>query len=198
MTKEYWNSRYEENATVYGEKPNRFFQQFIDSRKPGTLLLPADGEGRNALYAASKKWKVDAFDFSDTARAKALKKAADRKLEINYELKRIEDFRAGKKYNAVALIYVHLPEELRRSFHKQVYDSLEPGGFLVFEAFAKEQLHFNSGGPRDAALLYDAPSICGDFPFLHILSCGQREVELDEGPFHRGKASVLQLVGQKI
>lgn len=198
MTQQFWNSRFAENETVYGEKPNRFFQEFIDSHKPGTLLLPAEGEGRNALYAASKKWKVDAFDFSDTARAKALKKAAERKLKLNYFPLSIEEFQADKKYGAVGLIYVHLPESLRKFFHRQVYDSLEPGGFLVLEAFAKEQLLFDSGGPRDADLLYDAPSICSDFPFLHVLSCGQREVELNEGPFHQGKAAVLQLVGQKI
>ena len=38
----------------------------------------------------------------------------------------------------------------------------------------------------------------GDFQHLHILSCGQKEVELNEGSFHIGKAHVLRLIGQKI
>lgn len=54
MKNEFWNERYSANETVYGDKPNKFFKQFIDTHKPGKILLPAEGEGRNALYAASK------------------------------------------------------------------------------------------------------------------------------------------------
>jgi hypothetical protein len=69
---------------------------------------------------------------------------------------------------------------------------------MILEAFAKEQLQFESGGPRDVAMLYDAPSICNDFQFLHLLSCGQKEVILKEGEFHKGKAAVLQMIGQRL
>jgi len=31
-----------------------------------------------------------------------------------------------------------------------------------------------------------------------VLNCGQKEIILDEGPFHTGKAAVLQMVGQKL
>jgi hypothetical protein len=110
----------------------------------------------------------------------------------------LEKFKAEKTYDAVALIYVHLPERARKTFHREVYRSLKSGGFLVFEAFAKEQLRLDSGGPKDPAQLYDAPSICNDFQFLHVLYCAQKEVDLNEGPFHKGKAAVLQLVGQKL
>lgn len=198
MNPAFWNTRYQENETVYGTKPNLFFQRFIDTHKPGTLLLPAEGEGRNALYAAAKGWQVDAFDFSDVAKEKAVSLAAKQKLNINYWVQDLQTFKAEKKYDAVALIYVHLPERLRKAFHRQVYDSLKSGGFLVFEAFAKEQIHHDSGGPKDPALLYDAPSICSDFPFLHLLSCGQKETTLAEGNFHKGKAAVLQMIGQKL
>lgn len=69
---------------------------------------------------------------------------------------------------------------------------------MILEAFAKEQINCTSGGPKDPALLYDAPTICHDFQFLHMLSCGQKEVDLNEGSFHIGKAEVLQMVGQKL
>lgn len=198
MEKQFWNTRYGENDTVYGKAPNESFKQFIDSHKPGTILLPAEGEGRNAVYAASKGWQVDAFDFSETAMEKALLLAKEHEVKINYWVQDVADFKAEKKYTAVGLIYVHLPEFIRKSFHEQAYRSLESGGFLVLEAFAKEQAQFESGGPRDKALLYDAPMICGDFPFLHLLSCGQKEVVLNEGDFHQGRASILRMVGQKL
>jgi len=195
---QFWDERYQQTDHVYGEAPNAFFKAFIDQQKPGTLLLPAEGEGRNALYAASKGWIVEAFDFSPVAREKALRLAVQKGVKIRYDLKDISLFKASKQYDMVALLYVHLPEELRHRFHTEIYKSIKPGGFLVFEAFAKEQLEFSSGGPREAALLYDAPSICRDFPFLHQLSCAQKEVVLDEGPFHQGKAAVLRLTGQRL
>jgi len=198
MMKLFWDQRYAENETVYGWRPNSFFKLFIDMHKPGTLLLPAEGEGRNALYAARKGWQVDAFDFSKIARQKALEKAAMEGVQINYEIRNIEDFTAGKQYDAVGLIFVHLPPNLRQSFHQEIYKSIKPGGFLVLEAFAKEQIHHESGGPRDEALLYDAPMLCDDFKFLHVLNCQQKNLHLNEGDYHKGEAAVLRMVGQRL
>ncbi|HQZ76269.1 MAG TPA: hypothetical protein PLO70_17250, partial [Chitinophagaceae bacterium] len=92
---QFWDQRYAENETVYGNEPNKFFRLFIDQHKPGTLLLPAEGEGRNAVYAASRGWQVDAFDFSQVAKEKALDFARGERVVINYELKNIADFKAG-------------------------------------------------------------------------------------------------------
>jgi SAM-dependent methyltransferase len=198
MNRASWDSRYADNDIVYGHQPNRFFKSFIDGRKPGTILLPAEGEGRNAVYAASKGWQVDAFDFSQQAFKKAMELSTHKNVKINYWVDDIEKFTAKKKYDAVGLIYVHLPKQARRKFHKQVHESIRSGGFLVLEAFAKEQVEYSSGGPKDPSLLYDAPTICQDFPFLHTLFCGQKEITLDEGNFHKGSAAVLQLIGQKL
>ncbi|MBI1341624.1 MAG: methyltransferase domain-containing protein [Terrimonas sp.] len=198
MIKQFWDQRYAESEPVYGLQPNDFFKQFIDTHRPGTLLLPAEGEGRNAIYAAKKGWAVDAFDFSEVARKKALAFAAKENLSIHYSVMDMADFRATKKYDAIGLIYVHLPEAARKKFHQEIYQSLKTGGFLVLEAFAKEQIKLESGGPRDAALLYDAPGLCSDFPFLHILNCQQKNLYLQEGSYHQGEASVLRLLGQHL
>lgn len=198
IMKEFWNKRFSENESVYGIGPNAFFKSFIDHYPAGEILLPAEGEGRNGLYAASKGWKVSAFDFSSEARAKALQRATTSNLHINYELLDLAEFRAGKQYDAVGLIYIHLPEDLRRTFHQQVYESIQPGGFLVLEGFAKEQLQFNSGGPKDAGWLYDIPTLKQDFPYLHLISCEQKELILNEGPFHQGPAAVVRIIGQKV
>ena len=198
MEKQFWNSRYIENDTVYGTAPNKYFKKFVDAHKPGSILLPGEGEGRNAVYAAVKGWRVDAFDFSEVAREKALQLAKEHQVKINYWIQDIGDYKSTEKYDAVGLIYLHLPPFVRKSFHEQAYQSLAPGGFLVLEAFASEQAQYESGGPRERTLLYDAPMICEDFPFLHLLSCGQQEIDLDEGDYHKGKAAVLRMVGQKL
>jgi len=67
-----WNHRYADSECIYGTKPNDFFKQELDILVPGKILLPAEGEGRNAVYAAEKGWIVSAFDQSDESRKKAL------------------------------------------------------------------------------------------------------------------------------
>lgn len=198
MEKQFWNTRYIEHCIVYGTEPNRFFKEFIDTHKPGSILLPADAEGRNAIYAAKQGWQVDAFDFSEAAVEKATKRSIEEGVSLNYWVEDINDFKASKEYDAVGLIYVHLPADVRQRFHEQVYKSLQSGGYLVLEAFSKEQATLGSGGPSDKNLLYDALMICSDFPFLQLLHFGQKSVVLNEGQFHSGKAEVLGLVGQRL
>ncbi len=113
MSTQFWNERYSQHETVYGEQPNRFFKSFIDSNEPGSILLPAEGEGRNALYAASKEWKVYAFDQSEVGRDKAMRKALERGLDVKYDILNVEDFRSSVQYDAIDLIYVHLEPALR-------------------------------------------------------------------------------------
>lgn len=58
----FWNNRYKEKEFAYGIAPNQFFKESINKLKiKGTILLPAEGEGRNAVYAAKKGLKVTAF-----------------------------------------------------------------------------------------------------------------------------------------
>ena len=51
--KQFWNQRYSDKAYAYGTEPNAFFKSQLDQRPPGRILLPAEGEGRNAVYAAT-------------------------------------------------------------------------------------------------------------------------------------------------
>lgn len=69
---EFWETRYKSPTYAYGTKPNEFFKESIDKLNPGRVLLPAEGEGRNAVYAAQRGWSAEAFDFSEAARPKEM------------------------------------------------------------------------------------------------------------------------------
>lgn len=58
---DFWNQRYDATEYIYGTMPNHFFKAQIDRLKPGNILLPAEGEGRNALYVAEQGFDVAAF-----------------------------------------------------------------------------------------------------------------------------------------
>jgi SAM-dependent methyltransferase len=196
--REFWEERFKKEDYVYGVEPNIFFKDFIDGLQPGRILLPAEGEGRNAVYAANKGWEVDAFDFSLNARRKALELARKEGVSIEYlvadiEFHELED----EMYDAIALIHVHFHSRNRTYIHKKLINSLKTGGFFLIEAFSKEQFGNVSGGPKEKDLLYDISDLRHDFGNINIETLYEKKVELDEGIFHKGPADVIRMVAIK-
>lgn len=199
MSKEFWNERYAEYESVYGAIPNEFFKEQLGNMPPGNILLPAEGEGRNAIYAASLGWKVTAFDFSEVAKTKTLKLASDLGITtIDYKVQDLSTLiLKEEEFDVVALIYVHLPEPVRKHLIQQCIKSLKPGGKLIMEVFSKGQLKYTSGGPKDEAMLYSRDIVADLFKELKIVSNEEVVENLSEGPFHSGLASIVRLVAFK-
>lgn len=196
--KEMWDERYSAEIYVYGKSPNAFFREQLDRLAPGRLLLPAEGEGRNAVYAAGRGWQVDAFDYSDAGFRKAMALAKEFGVQINYQVTPFDNYNFQKEqYNSIGLIYFHLPASQRESFHRKIIDSLVPGGTIILEAYHKTQLGRNTGGPQSPELLYDEKSIVRDFKNLFIKKLNVLTVHREEGLFHSGEARVIQCVATK-
>jgi hypothetical protein len=197
MQATFWNERYQNNETVYGLLPNVFFKHCIDKINTGKLLLPAEGEGRNAVYAAKNGWDVTAFDYSEVAKEKALKMAMSHQVTFVYQTTNFLSFQAEPaSMDAVALIYAHMPPEIRSEFHHKVAYWVKKGGYVILEAFNPLQLELQSGGPKDVSMLYTPEMLKNDFPEhdwkIELLET--TETELSEGPFHEGKAQVIRLL----
>jgi hypothetical protein len=197
MQATFWNERYQNNETVYGLLPNVFFKHCIDKINTGKLLLPAEGEGRNAVYAAKNGWDVTAFDYSEVAKEKALKMAMSHQVTFVYQATNFLSFQAETaSMDAVALIYAHMPPEIRSEFHHKMAYWVKKGGYVILEAFNPLQLELQSGGPKDVSMLYTQEMLKNDFPEhdwkIELLET--TETELSEGPFHEGKAQVIRLL----
>lgn len=196
--KDFWNNRYAQEEYAYGTLPNGYFQAQLDLLQPGKLLLPAEGEGRNAVYAAGTGWVVDAFDYSESGRNKALALARQRNVSIRYDLIEVEHYICeDPSYSAAALIFAHLPPPMRRKLHAEVEKCLIPGGHLILEAFSPKQLPLTSGGPKKVDMLYTAEMLREDFQQLQILDLSEKRVHLTEGPYHTGDAEVVRLLARK-
>lgn len=197
--KEMWERRYAADEYAYGEEPNAFFKACLDRLPaPGRILLPAEGEGRNAVYAARRGWRVDAFDFSPAGRDKALRLAERHGVHINYEVADYETAHIEPEaYDAVALIFAHTPDSIRRAVHRKLVSALKPGGHLFLEAYSKDQLAYGTGGPPTEALLYTRDDLREDFAALEILELEMLEAEIHEGRYHTGLASVVRLVARR-
>lgn len=201
MTKingKFWDERYAAEDSVYGKEPNSFFKEQLDNLKPGKILLPGDGEGRNGIYAAMNGWVVNSVDFSAVARDKALQAAHDAGTQISYLVIDLAEYEPHiNYYDAVGMIFLHLNEELRKTFFKKAVKSLKSGGTLIFEGYSKEQLGRNSGGPQDLGMLYELEEIKNMSEELNPVLAIKEIVNLNESKFHSGEASVIRFVGMK-
>jgi 2-polyprenyl-3-methyl-5-hydroxy-6-metoxy-1,4-benzoquinol methylase len=194
----FWDERYATSEYVYGTEPNAYYRNKIKALSPGKILLPGEGEGRNAVYAASKGWAVTAFDTSIEGQKKARQLSELKGVNIDYRLTSYEHFNNGKVlYDVIGLFYTHTSESLRKKFHNDLIHWLAPGGIVIMEAFHKDQINRNTGGPRNIDLLYDEQTLQEDFKALQIIELNTQTVELNEGPFHQGTAEVIRFTGKK-
>ncbi len=195
---EFWNERYSSEDFVYGKEPNEFFKAEIDKLTPGKLLLPCEGEGRNAVYAAKLKWTVDAFDQSEKGKEKCGLLARENNVQFNYTVADAVKIKLQENhYDMIALIFAHFPSGIRKQVHQKCIEALKPGGILLLEAFTPLQLHNQSGGPKNMDMLYTADLLKGDFESLNINYLQELEINLSEGKHHSGKGSVVRLLATK-
>ena len=196
--KDFWEERYSSPLFVYGESPNEFLAETLNKLTHGKIILPCDGEGRNAVFAAKAGWDTYAFDLSDAGKKKALQLA--NKVGVEFDFQVADALLITYPENtadAVALIYAHLPILIRQALHKKVFSWLKPGGKLILEAFNSLQLNNESGGPKNIEMLYTKEMLKEDFSALHIDYIEDVEIELCEGDFHNGKANVIRLIATK-
>lgn len=199
MDSQFWNEKFTLTPNLYGDAPNKFFEKTLLKLKTGKILLPGEGEGRNALFAASKGWKVLALDQSPIAQKHTLEKARKNGLDIDYRVCSIEKFvHKQKKFDVVALIYFHLPIHLRAQVHGKFEEMIKENGVLIIEGFGKDQLKFTSGGPKNIEMLYAIEEIKSDFPSFKWEYEFEGIDNLNEGVGHSGKAHLVRLIGRKL
>ena len=198
-----WNERYSNEAYAYGLEPNAFLKQELEKLSPSKILFPAEGEGRNALFAASLGWEVSAFDIAQEGKNKAMKLSQERGLKIDYQVGNLSELNyTPAQFDAIALIYAHFPAAIKSQLHKELSNLLKPGGTVIFEAFSKSQLNYIAqnekvGGPKELDMLFSIEEIQNDFSNYEIIVLEEKEIELQEGIYHNGIGSVIRFVGRK-
>ena len=201
---DFWNTRYADPRYAYGTAPNVFFAEQLTKYRPtGRILLPAEGEGRNGVYAAEQGLEVHAFDLSTEGQRKALQLAKDRNVTIDYRTGDFRElgYRAGS-FDVLALIFAHFPAAHKEAFNQQLGHYLRPGGLLIFEAFGSNHLRYRTanpkvGGPGDGAMLFSTQELERTFPDFEVSLLEERPVTLREGPFHQGTGSVVRMVARR-
>jgi|TARA_B100000497_G_scaffold73813_1_gene82730 SAM-dependent methyltransferase len=195
--KDFWNDRYANRAYAYGTEPNAFFKSQIDQRPAGRILLPAEGEGRNAVYAAKLGWEVVAFDQSEAGEKKAMQLAEATQTSISYRIEDAMDFNEANAFDLIFYGFFHVPPTVLQPVYDHLNTFVKPNGLILLEGFSTKNMGRGSGGPQNEAMLFTTSrvkSLLHDFKTLEVW---EEEIILNEGPFHQGNACVIRAIGVK-
>jgi SAM-dependent methyltransferase len=157
-----WDKRYEGAEYLWAVEPNRFVAEHTLPLVPGRALDLAAGEGRNAVWLATKGWQVTALDFSAVGMAKADRLAADHGVDVETVVADVlthpfED----ERWDLVVVAYLQLPEAERRDVVTRAATALAPGGTIVIVAHDLHNLERGWGGPQSPEVLYRAAETAG-------------------------------------
>ncbi len=192
-----WNKRYASPEYVYGYEPNGYLKEELAKLKPGKLLLPGEGEGRNALWAAKQGWDVTAIDASEVAQQKAQKLFAQNDVSVQYVVSDILHYNSDQQFDAVGMVYVHLPKEIQQQIATKLISLLKPNGVIIAELFHPEQIALSSGGPKNPNLFASINEIKNQFKELEFITLQKQDIELNEGTHHNGRAKVIRMCAVK-
>ncbi len=194
----FWDERYSKKEPTYGWEPNDFLREGISRIPPGKVLCLAEGEGRNAVFLATQGYDVTAVDQSAVGLAKAQGFAAERGVAIKTgqsDLARFE-IQPGA-WQGIISIWAHVPSLVRGDLHKRCAAGLASGGLFLLEAYSPKQMGRGTGGPSDLDLLMDLAVVRRELAGLQFEIACERERDVQEGPFHNGVGSVIQILAKK-
>lgn len=182
-----WDERYAASELVWGADPNRFVAAELRGVPAGRALDVACGEGRNAIWLATRGWQVVGVDFSAVAIERARRLAEQAGVATSSEF-RVGDVTAGElpagPFDAVLLAYLQLPADSRRRALAAAAQRLGEGGRLVVVGHDSANLAEGYGGPQDPAVLFTADDVAGDLPsFVEVEKAVrvERPVATDQG-----------------
>jgi SAM-dependent methyltransferase len=143
---------------------NKFLEERIKGRQPGTALDIGMGEGRNALFLATQGWEVTGFDISDVGIQLAREAAQQRGVKIEAVVEDADRFDYGRqRWDLVVGMYMHAV--ITRNAAK-IMEALKPGGLLVVEGFHRD---LKRVGVLGGALGYQSNELLKAFARLRVL-----------------------------
>lgn len=181
-----WDAKYSADDLVYGSPPNETLVEFATTMPRGRALDLASGEGRNALWLATRGWAVTAVDFSSVGLTKgyriaekAPKSVRDRLTWVHADVTQLAP---EPEYDLALLLYLHLPAEQRRTVIHAAVDALKPDGILMILGHHTNNVTDGVGGPKDPEILYTPSDLAADVGNdVTILTCEERRRETGNG-----------------
>jgi len=172
-----WNEAYRK-AFGFKQTANQHLIDAVKGKKPGTALDIAMGQGRNAVFLATKGWKVTGVDISDEGIRVAKEAATKARVKLTTVQADNETYDLGTdKWDLVTLIYAGNDPAMI----EKIKPSLKKGGLFVVEFFHRDASSGTGiGGFSDGELatMFTGWKILKDEVVEDIADWGLRKVKL--------------------
>ncbi len=192
-----WNERHAA-GDFEGHGANPGLERAVRDLKPGRALELACGSGTNAVWLATKGWRVTAVDWSPVALGNGRAKAKAAGVAIDWlERDLFEWTPPARSFDLVAIVYLHLPGEERAPVYRAAVEAVAAGGHLVIVGHDRLNATEGVGGPP-AERLFTAEEIgrelTGADPRLEIV---RAEVFRQVAPPERGPIDALLVLRRR-
>jgi SAM-dependent methyltransferase len=147
-----WDKRYAAAETVWSLTPNQFVVEYLSDLPAGSMIDLAGGEGRNALWFATRGWKAENADFSGVALQKYTERAAAEGLSEQCIATQVDATNATPFALAPVdlgiIIYLQIEAEGLAAAIASLGAAIKPGGTFFGVWHARENLDGGFGGPQ--------------------------------------------------
>jgi cyclopropane fatty-acyl-phospholipid synthase-like methyltransferase len=198
--REIWDDRFATEEYIFGTEPNRFLvSQTMHLKRGARALCVADGEGRNSVWLAAQGLAVEAMEISPRAVEKAGKLAAERGVEVQFEVADVREWSwSAARYDLIVAIFIQFASPAERGqLFGNIRRALTPGGLLILEGYGIRQIDYGTGGPPCVDHLYTQEMLRDAFGDFEVLLLREREDWLEEGTKHVGRSALVDLVARK-
>ncbi|SMG37057.1 SAM-dependent methyltransferase [Agreia pratensis] len=149
----FWESRYREADRAWSGRANAALEREAVDLAPGRALDLGSGEGGDALWLASRGWRVTAVDISPTAleRGRAAADYAGLGERISWVEADLATWIPDGEFDLVSAHFLHSPVELpREAILRRAASAVAPSGVLLIVghgAFPPWSTHRHEGPP---------------------------------------------------
>jgi cyclopropane fatty-acyl-phospholipid synthase-like methyltransferase len=201
-----WNKRYQDAGEQYlfGTEPNLFLARHAALfQKGSTALLVADGEGRNSVWLATLGLEVSALDISAIAVEKARRLAQQHGVDVDLIVGDMSavDWPPTQLHAAFDWVIGIFIQFVGAEGRARQFDAMKqltrPGGRILLQGYATEQLAFGTGGPKVVENLYTQALLQQAFAGWEIEELLEYEDDVAEGSAHSGRSALIGLIVRK-
>ncbi|MGG7102532.1 class I SAM-dependent methyltransferase [Rhodococcus sp. 24CO] len=162
-----WDKKYERSELVWGTPPNELLVEYATALPHGQALDLACGEGRNALWLATRGWEVTGIDYSAVAidKARTIASRSPRSVvdRLDYRCGDVTTVDYGHNYDLALVLYLHLPAPQRTMVVNRAINSLKPDGILMILGHDRSNVDYGIGGPQNPEILYTPEDLMEEF-----------------------------------
>jgi SAM-dependent methyltransferase len=178
-----WDERYSTSELIWTGRANQFVETHLADLEPGTAVDLGAGEGRNAVWLASRGWEVTAVDFSPVGLDKAERLAAEHGVEIATACADATTWQPDQPVDLVVLSYLQLPSAQQQMVLEHAAGWLALGGTLFVIAHDRSNIEHGYGGPPSPEVCYTVDDTVAALSTLEVTTADvvERHVDTPDG-----------------